>query len=61
MGRHFIPVLALNTVLTIELKEKIYTARGPLTGVHIIDAVDILAAENVAAAHVTLRADCLIL
>jgi hypothetical protein len=61
LGRRVIPVLALNTVLTIELKEKIYMERGELQGVHMIDAVDILAAENVPATHVTLQTDCVVL
>ena len=55
-GRRILPVLALNTVLTIDLKERIYAARGEFHGVHIIDAVDILAAENLAPTHVTLAA-----
>ena len=54
-------MLALNTVLTIELKEKIYMERGELHGVHMIDAVDILAAENVASTHVTMQTDCVVL
>jgi hypothetical protein len=59
-GRRIIPVLALNTVLSIDLKERIYAERGE-QGVHIIDAVDILAAENVAPAHVTLHPACSVL
>ena len=42
--RTVVPVCALNTVLTIEQKERIAEARGPLGG-HIIDAADILGAE----------------
>ena len=37
-GRQVIRVLALNTVLTIDLKEKIFGERGEMAGVHIIDA-----------------------
>ncbi len=59
--RRIIPVLALNTVLTIELKEKIYTGRGELCGVHILDAVDILAAENLPTNHGTFRSTCHVL
>jgi hypothetical protein len=60
-GRRIIPVLALNTVLSIELKEKIYSQRGEQQGVHIIDAVDILGAEEVAATHNTLQSACVVL
>jgi len=59
-GRRIIPVLALNTVLSIDLKERIFAERGE-HGVHIIDAVDILAAENVAPAHITLQPACFVL
>jgi hypothetical protein len=61
LGRHVIRVLALNTVLTLDLKERIYMERGELHGVHIIDAADVLAAEHIAPTHVTLKAGCLIL
>lgn len=59
-GRRVIPVLALNTVLTIEIKERIYEERGELNGAHMIDAVDILAAEHPPADHVTTRSGCLV-
>ena len=59
LGRRIIPVLALNTVLSIELKEEIYAQRGDL-GVHVIDAVDILAAEHAASAPETLLAQCIV-
>jgi len=42
--RTVVPVCGLNTVLTVELKERIAEARGPLAG-HIVDAVDILGVE----------------
>jgi hypothetical protein len=58
--RRIIPVLALNTVLTIELKERIYAERGE-AGVHIIDAVDILATEHPASEHVTEHTCCVVL
>ena len=60
-GRRIIPVLALNTVLTIELKERIYAERGEYYGAHIIDVVDILAAEEVASDHVSCKAECIVL
>ncbi|MBI4658343.1 MAG: hypothetical protein HY735_05780 [Verrucomicrobia bacterium] len=60
LGRRVIPVLALNTILSIELKEKIYAERGE-HGVHIIDAVDVLAAEHIAPTHATLRPECIVL
>jgi len=59
-GRRIIPVLALNTVLTVDLKEKIYAARGE-QGVHILDAVDILAAEHLQDEHETRKCGCLVL
>ena len=58
--RQIIRVLALNTVLTIDLKEKICIERGEQSGAHIIDAVDILAAEDVAPMPVALRPACLV-
>lgn len=61
LGRHVIRVLALNTVLTIDLKEKIYAERGEQSGVHIIDAVDILAAEEVAPTHPTFQSACIVM
>ena len=60
-SRRIIPILALNTVLTIDLKEKIYMERGEFHGVHIIDAVDILATENLPANHPIWRQECLVL
>ena len=43
-GRTIIPVCAMNTVLTVQIKERIAEARGPFRG-HMIDAVDILGTE----------------
>jgi hypothetical protein len=48
--RCVIPVCALNTIMTIELKERIFQARGS-AGFHVLDAVDVLAAENCDAEH----------
>lgn len=59
-GRRIIPVLALNTILTIELKERIFAERGQDHGTHILDAVDILAAETVPPTDRTRRSDCLV-
>jgi hypothetical protein len=55
-----IPVLALNTVLSIDLKERIYAERGE-QGVHIVDAVDIFAAEHLDDEHKTLKCSCLVI
>jgi hypothetical protein len=44
-SRALLQVLALNTVLTIDYKEKIYRERGAGAGFHILDATDILAVE----------------
>jgi hypothetical protein len=60
-GRCIIPVLALNTVLTIELKERIFAERGECKGVHIVDAVDILAAEHLEAARTEYAPEALVL
>lgn len=57
LHRRVIPVVALNTVLTLEAKERIYEERGE-SGVHILDAVDILAAEYADVNHVTMKPDC---
>jgi len=59
-GRRVIPVLALNTVLSIDLKERIYAERGE-QGVHIVDAVDIFAAEHLDDEHKTLKCSCLVI
>ncbi len=61
VNRRIIPILALNTVLSVELKEKIFTERGDQHGVHIVDAVDILAAEHLDDAHETFKSCCIIL
>jgi hypothetical protein len=50
--RAIIPVYAVNTVLTIETKERVFEAAGSPRGLHIVDAVDILLAENSTDDHV---------
>lgn len=60
-GRRIIRILALNTVLSIELKESIYEDRGEELGVHIIDAVDVLAAEETPSTHITRLQECRVL
>ncbi len=47
--------------IAVDLKERIYAERGELQGVHIIDVVDILAAENATTTHVTVLPACHIL
>jgi hypothetical protein len=44
--RSIIPVFAVNTMLTRELKERAFEGAQPHGGFHIIDAVDILHAEQ---------------
>jgi hypothetical protein len=48
--RTVVPVCALNTILTVEQKERIAEARDPLGG-HIVDAADILSVELSVADH----------
>lgn len=48
--RTVVPVCALNTILTVEQKERIAEARDPLGG-HIVDATDILSVELGVADH----------
>jgi hypothetical protein len=55
--RWIIPVLALNTVLTLEMKEEIAEGRGG-QAVHMLDAVDILCAEFVSRRHNVRRSYC---
>ena len=59
-GRTIIPVCAMNTVLTVELKERIAEARGPFRG-HMIDAVDILGVEIVGSGLMLRQSACTIL
>ena len=44
--RSVIPVVAMNTVLTLELKEKAFHACNAGAGFHILDAVDVIHAET---------------
>jgi hypothetical protein len=57
--RHIIPVLALNTVLTIDMKEQIFQERGGF-GMHIFDAVDILCAEFTDPTHAIRESRCVV-
>jgi hypothetical protein len=57
--RAVLPVLATNSVLTMEMKDGIYEARGD-AGVHMLDAVDILCAEFADAQHWTRRQHCIV-
>jgi hypothetical protein len=50
LHRCVIPVLALNTVLTFEKKEQIYSARGT-HAVQILDVADILCVEFIGESH----------
>jgi len=56
----FVPVLALNTILTMETKDRIHEERGPVS-VHVLDAVDILAAEHGTADETLRRPECIVL
>jgi hypothetical protein len=44
--RATVPIYAVNTVLTTEMKEKAFEACGGQRGLHILDAVDVLLAEQ---------------
>lgn len=57
-SRCVVPVLATNTVLTLEMKDRIFTARGSAVGTHLIDAVDIVCAEFTDDQHACRRHDC---
>ena len=59
-GRQIVRVLALNTVLTIEQKSRIFEAAGEHAGMHVLDAVDILCAELCDPAHELLRGSCIV-
>jgi hypothetical protein len=59
--RRVVPVLAMNTVLTLEMKDLAFQERGQEAGVHIIDAVDILGAEFADSAHPHRRSECVCL
>lgn len=58
--RTIVPVCAMNTVLTVELKERIAEARGPLRG-HMLDAVDIICAEVGSGDHALRLPGCTVL
>ena len=55
--RFVIPVCALNTIMTIELKERNFQARG-LTAFHVLDAVDVLAADLCDPEHELMKPAC---
>lgn len=55
--RHVVPVLALNSVLTSGSKDEAFVCRGD-SGVHILDAVDILCAEKIGSDIEMRRAEC---
>jgi hypothetical protein len=59
--RSLVPVFGLNTVLTVELKERIAEARGPALAGHIVDAVDILGVETGSVDHPLRMSGCTIL
>jgi hypothetical protein len=55
--RVIIPVCAFNTVLTLQLKERIVEARGSMA-CHLVDAVDIVCAELGAEGHPLRLGEC---
>jgi hypothetical protein len=57
--RPIIPVLAMNSVLTFEVKERVFEARGS-SGVQMLDAADILCAEFTKAQHRCRRQQCVV-
>jgi hypothetical protein len=56
--RQIIRVVALNTILTLETKERIFENAGEGVGMHIVDAVDILGAEKHSAPLFGSRSSC---
>jgi hypothetical protein len=58
--RRIIPVCALNTIMTIELKERNFQARGEAAGFHILDAVDMLASDLCDPEHDLMKSSCTI-
>jgi len=56
--RRVVPVLALNTVLPLDIKEDLFEERGE-SGVHLIDAVDILSARFTEPEHPYRRSVCI--
>jgi len=57
--RVVIPVMALNSVLTFEMKDRIFEARGT-HGVQMVDAVDVLCAEFTRGQHQCRRQQCIV-
>jgi hypothetical protein len=55
LGRSVLSVLAVNTVVTLEMKHHAFQCCGPGKGYHLIDAVDILHAESLPSTFVTKR------
>lgn len=53
--RSILRVYAVNTVLTSELKGRVYQAGGSASCIHVLDAVDILAAEAMPSNYKDLR------
>jgi hypothetical protein len=53
--RRIIPVYAVNTVFTLELKERAFEACGAGNGYHVLDAVDILHVEGLPPDYLTSR------
>jgi hypothetical protein len=58
--RKLIPVFAINSILTFEMKDRIFEARGT-AGVQMLDAVDILCAEFTGPQHQCRRRQCIVL
>jgi hypothetical protein len=57
--RQIVPVCALNTVMTIELKERMFQARGT-AGFHVLEAVDVLASDLCDPEHELMKPSCTI-
>jgi hypothetical protein len=57
--RIIIPIIATNSLLTFEMKDRFFQARGP-AGVHMIDSVDILCAELLSSRHNLRRQRCIV-
>ncbi|MCI0376885.1 MAG: hypothetical protein L0215_04720 [Gemmataceae bacterium] len=57
--RLVVPVFATNSVLTIEMKDRIFEARGA-SGVHMLDAVDILCADFIEPQHWCRQHQCIV-
>jgi hypothetical protein len=57
--RIIIPVIATNSILTFEMKDRFFESRGT-AAVHMIDAVDILCAERISPRHSLRRQRCIL-